>query len=213
MPVCLASYNVCAIRTTRLFEDGEPDFGADAYSIHVPISIAETVTTYETPAIQQPNGCGTLCVDVPAETSVTGFSIAVSLCENDWELFAMFSGGVLAGGTTNATGYADPPVGTRPPPVLVEAWQPTRDGDNIGTISGVQQYVHHVWPYVTFVKGDRTLENAATVQLWNGTSSVNNQIGADGPYGDWPIPCNGPKLEFYDPVLPAAFCGLNALVS
>lgn len=212
--VCLAAYNVCAIRITRLFSDGEPDFGADAYSVHVPISIAETVNTYETPAIQQPNGCGTLCVDVPADSSVTGYGIAVSLCENDYELFAMLGGGsTLVNGSSEIIGYADPPAGTDPGPVCVEAWQKTRAGDNIGTLNGVEQYIHHVWPYATFVKGDRTFENAATVQLWNGTTSSNDQIGATGPYNDWPSAINGPKGEFLDANLPTEFCGLDSLAS
>lgn len=213
MPVCLAAYNLCAVRITRLFTDGEPDFGADAYSIHVPISIAETVNTYEVPAIQQPNGCGELCVDVPAETSVTGYGLALSLCENDYELFAALSGGttVIDGG--EVIGYTDPPAGTSPPPVCIEGWQQTRAGDNIGTINGVQQYIQHVWTYSTWVKGDRTFENAATVQLWNGTTSVNDQIGATGPFGDWPAPVNGTKGEWYTDTLPAAFCGMDSLAS
>ena len=106
------------------------------------------------------------------------------------------------------------PAGTAPPNVLVEAWQNTRNGDNIGTLpGGAQAYIHHVWPISTFVKGDRTLELGTTIQLWNGTTGSNDQVGATGPFGDWPAAVNGPKGEWYDDVLPAAFCGMVSLAS
>lgn len=214
MPVCLAALNVCAIRITRLFSDGEPDFGADAFSVHVPVSIAVTQNTYEVPAVQQADGCGELCIDVPSIVTPSGVGLVVTLCPTDYELFAMLGGGTVMTSGGEVIGYTDPPNGTIPGPVCVEAWQQTRDGDNIGTIAGVQQFIHHVWPMVTFSKGDRTFENAATLQVWNGTGTVNNQIGISGPYGDWPAPgVLGSAGEFYDDVLPEQFCGLNSLLS
>lgn len=213
MPTCLASYNACAIRFTRLFEDGEPDFGADAYSIHVPISVAETVNTYEVPAIQQPDGCGDLCVDVPAVTTNTGYALVVSLCENDFELFAMLSGGTPITSGGEVIGYDEPAAGTQAPPVCVEIWQQTRSGDNVGTIAGVQQYKQRVWPFVRFSRDGVTFENAATIQLWNGITGANDQIGATGPYGDWPGAVNGIAGEWYTATLPTPFCGLDPLAS
>jgi len=213
VPTCLASYNVCAIRLTRLFEDGEPDFGNDAYSVHVPISIAETPNTYEVPAIQQANGCGELCVDVPAITTNTGYALVVTLCDNDFELFAALSGGSTISTGPNVIGYAEPAAGVIPSPFCVETWQQTRQGDNVGTISGVQQYKVRVWPYVVFQREGVTQENATTPQVWNGTTGANDQIGATGPYGDWPGPVNGIGAEWYSSTLPAPFCGMIALAS
>lgn len=210
---CLATYNICAVRITRLFEDGEPDFGNDVYSVHVPISIAETETTYEVPAIQQANGCGELCVDVPAITTNTGYGLALTLCDNDYELFAALSGGTVILDGPDVIGYNEPAAGVIPDPVCIEAWQLTRAGDNIGTIGGVQQYKQRVWPYARFTRGGVTMENAPTQQLWNGMTGANDQIGATGPFGDWPSPVNGIASEWWTDTLPTPFCGMIALAS
>ncbi len=214
MSVCLAPYNCCAIRITRLLEDGEPDFGADAYSVHVPISITQAVLTYEKPQIQQANGCGDLCVNVPASTTVTGYTITQPFCEDDFELWAAISGGLTVLNGPDVVGWRMPDPSVPPPPVCVEAWQQTRSGDNIGTLpGGAQAYKWHCWPYVTFTQGDQELANSNTVIPWVGTTSVNDQIGATGPFGDWLAPVNGPKGEDYWDELPDPFCGMLALVS
>lgn len=210
---CLSPIYACAIRITRLFEDGEPDFGADAYSVHVPVSVTETVTTFDTAPIQQTNGCGNICVNVPGRSTITGYEIVPTFCEDDFELWAAITGGTTAASGGNIIAWAMPDPSVPPPPVCVEVWQQTRLGDNIGTINGVQQYKSIVYPYVTFVQADRTMENSNTLLPWTGTTSVNNQIGATGPYGDWPMAANGPKMEYYTATLPTEFCGMTSLAS
>lgn len=213
MGACLTPLNLCAARFTRLETDGEADWGADAYFVKVPISIAETPTIDEGQLLQQRNGCGTLCAQQQQPDQWTGVGLTVTLCEDDYELFAMFTGGTVIYSAGIPIGWTAPANGVNPPPVLVEGWQQTVEGDNVGTLNGVQQYKHHVWPYVTFVPGDKTLENAITQTPFVGKSTVNNQIGATGPFDDWPGAVNGPKGEWLTATLPTAFCSGASLAS
>lgn len=217
MPGCLTYLNLCAVRITRLEADGEADWGADAYFVVAPISIAETPTTSEGQNLEQLDGCGNVCASSQQPDRWTGYGLTTILCKNDFELMEALLGGTVVYGSGPTAGiplgWAAPTPDETPPAVCIEGWQQTADGDNIGTINGTQQYAHHIWPYVTNVPGDTTYENAVTNLQYVGKSTVNNQIGATGPHGDWLQPVNGPKAIQYDSALPTIFCQGESLAS
>lgn len=213
MPNCLTPYNFCAIRITKLDPDGETNWGADAYFVVSPISLQAEPTIDESPSLLTRDGCGRVCANPTTPSTVTGYTLTGTLCKNDFELKAALFGGTVVYTAGNAVGWAAPSPDTVPDPVCIEGWQYTADGDNIGTINGVQQYMRHIFPYVTCVPASETYENAVTNPGFVGTSTVNNQIGAGGPFDDWLQPVNGPIGEQYDATLPAIFCNGQSLAS
>lgn len=210
---CFTPYNLCALRVTQLEEDGEPDWGADAYFVVAPVSLQAAPTIDEAPSLLNRDGCGRVCANPTTPSSLTGYTLTGALCKNDFELKrALFGGSVnYTGGV--ATAWAAPEVGTLVRPVCIEGWQYLADGDNIATIGGAQQYLRHIWTYVTCVPASETYENAVLNPGFVGTSTVNNQIGAGGPFDDWEQAVNGPKGEQYDAALPSIFCGGASLAS
>lgn len=217
MAGCLTPLNLCAVRITRLEQDGETDWGADAYFVVAPISIAETPTISEGQNLELLNGCGGVCASQQQPDRWTGYDLTTILCKNDFELKAALLGGTVVYGSGATAGvpmgWVAPGPDEARPVVCIEGWQQTTDGDNIGTISGSQAYLRHIWPYVTNVPGDVTYENAITQFPYVGKSSANNQIGAGGPFDDWLQAVNGPKGEQYDFSLPTIFCNGEALSS
>lgn len=217
MPGCLTSYDLCAMRVTALDADGEPDWGADAYFVVAPISIQAAPIIDEPPSLLTRDGCGRVCANPQTPSTLTGYTLTGAVCKHDFELkAALFGGTVVYGSGPTATtplGWAAPAVGAINDPVCIEGWQQTVDGESVGTINGVQQYMRHIWPLVYTVPVSETYENAVTTPGFVGTAGSNNQIGADGPFNDWKQPVNGPVAEQWDATLPTIFCNGSSLAS
>lgn len=209
MANCYSAVNLCAMRITKLLATGQPDYGADGFVTHIPVSLGVSPQVTEGQLLEQLDGCGNICASLQQPDRLSNINLALNLCKRDYDLLGMISSGTVYETAGSATGFALPDPESSILPTLVETWQVAQSGS-----AATGQYIHSVYPFVTWSMGDSTKENGVEVTTWNGKVSPND-IGfdADGPYGDWPGFFDGPLLEFYDDDLPAIVCGAQALAS
>lgn len=210
MSNCYTPINICASRTTQLLANGQPDYAANGPVVtHIPVSVGVSPQVTEGALLEQLDGCGNICASLQQPDRLSNINLAMNLCKRDYGLLGMISNGPVFTSGSNAIGFALPDPELPILPVLFETWQIAQEGS-----AGTGQYIHSVFPFVTWSMGDSTMENGVRVETWNGKVSPND-IGFDagGPFNDWPGQFEGPYMEFYDDALPAIVCGEQALAS
>ena len=210
MSNCWSAVNLCALRVTQLTAIGQPDYAANGpFVTHVPVSLGVSPTVTEGALLEQLDGCGNVCASLQQPDRVTNVGLALNLCKRDYGLLGVLSSGTVFTSGSSAVGFALPDPEDAILPTLVETWQVAQDGS-----AGTGQYIHTVYPFVTWSPGDSTKENGVEVTTWNGKGSPNT-IGfdANGPFGDWVGEGQGAYWEFYDDELPVIQCGEQALSS
>ncbi len=198
---CVGAVQTNLIRVARLTATGHLDAGANnLYRTDSVIEIVSTPVYAADTDLEQVNGGGAVCVSYSADGDYKRHDLTMNLCTLDAELLELLttatlitSGGDTIGnkfGTDTAVNY-----------VCLEAWQTVvEDG------TGTGEYVHWVWPKVTFKRGQTTRSNGILTTPLTGKAFVNRNVGL-GPAGDWPAVLDEPDSWYIDSAIPAANCG------
>lgn len=216
-PDCYGAVNFCALRFTRLNEDGTIEFGTDVtYVTESGIEMSASPITSDAERFEQRNGCGELCVVFDDDCDrVTGYELGAQLCSYEARLAEIATGGSLLtiGGTV--VGFADPdPLGACYNGVVAEAWALAWNGDEraLDPVTGDPAYWRFVYPKVKFRADEDTLANGVAVFQLAGKATPNSQAGT-GPECDWPAIVTGPRAWFLDSTIPTAACDYADLVA
>jgi len=213
---CVTSLDLCAIRVARLSDAGVPQAGAtNGYAANSPIRLQVTVTTEAGEEFTQRNGCGDLCAVFEEPDKIKGLQLAMDLCQLDAYLLRLTAGVDVIEDAGEAIGFEFPEVGSTPDPVCLEGWTKAWEGSQPATPTFTAPdaaYMHWVFPFTRWVNGDITMEHQLMVVPVSGKGRENANIGATGPFDDWPsvIASRGGITRiggwFYDATLPEVEC-------
>ncbi len=213
---CFSSLQVCRLRVALLDDAGAPDAGADALVVSdALIQIGWQVQVSEGSNFEQKNGCGSVCLTYQGPDKITGVNLTAQLCTLDHELIALMTGANLAvvGGETR--GFALPgPNEELTRRVSVEAWALAWDGDQQAVDTGNPLYQRYIWPSVSWLFGDGTLEDNPLAVPLTGRGRGNAGFG-NGPGNDlpWGVYTTAMGVFTDDGELPVATCGTQTLVA
>jgi hypothetical protein len=221
-PNCYGSIQACRLRVGALDAGGAPDPGLT--NLVVTDALIQVQSSYNIETGQeftQKNGCGEICQTFKEADKIKSVGLELQLCQLDYELIALMldantisATGLLSAGS-DVIGYDLPPsTAGNSNGVSVEAWTKAWDGGSQPVSFGGDPLWHHfVWPKVTWVPGQRTLQSGILVIPLTGTGTENPQIG-DGPNDDFPVSGpQGAEQVFLDDTIPDAVCGAQELVA
>lgn len=182
---CFSLVRGRALRVTRLDGCGRVLFGANSQvTTEGFISVGLTANTEEGESISVTNAAGKVCILDEPSPSFTGYSIEVSFCGVDPELFSLMTGQkvVLNAAGTDAIGFRmNSGISLGDSGFAMELWSnvPVAACD----ASGGSSYGYFLVPFIQGgVLGDFTVENGAiNFTLSGATSKDGNEWGA-GPY-------------------------------
>lgn len=217
------------LRVTRLDGCGRPEYGECAYAVTKGfISLASTANIDEGEDITVENANGERCVFVPACPSLNGFSITISFCQVEPELYAMLSGQEVITDpfTGDAIGFdTDTAVSACESGVALELWS-TIPGQQCSE-QGEGTFGYTLFPFVQGgVFGDVTVENGhVNFQLTNAATRDGSGWGI-GPYNVQfdsngnPAPLSVPvsptlhrRVFLTEIAPPEPFCGCQSLTA
>jgi hypothetical protein len=185
---CLNSLDICAIRASVLNADGSPNFGlanGSAYDLSS-ISLGRTPITTTVTGINQEDGCGRVCVNIPDRTVTTGETLALLLCQLDSELINVLTGAeVILDGSGDVIGFIAPDPTVTRPTVEFHGW--SKAYENNAQHAAPYTSYHWVWPGTTWEIGNWTLQRGVLQVSLIGTAVANANLG-DGSFGDLPTP-------------------------
>ena len=187
---CYASIELAALRIATLTTAGAPSTGASkGYVTDAAIQLGVSIELETGSDFTQKNGLGAICATLKQPDTVKRVSLALDLCQLDSQLLSLLTGGATISSGGNVIGMQLPAVGATPPNICVEAWTKAWSGAEQAvapfTSPGVT-YFHFVFPLVTWVQGQFTMEEGFMVIPVAGTGSENSKITANGPFDDWP---------------------------
>jgi hypothetical protein len=187
---CYASIELAALRIATLTTSGAPSTGANkGYVTDSAIQLGVTVEVEAGTEFTQKNGLGAICATLKQPDTVKRVTLALELCQLDSQLLALLTGGASISSGGNVVGMQLPAVGATPPNLCVEAWTKAWDGGQQAidpVTSPAASYFHFVFPLVTWVQGQFTMEEGFMVVPVTGSGSENSAITANGPFDDWP---------------------------
>lgn len=201
---CFSLVRGRALRVTKLDGCGRVILGAGSQvSTEGFISVGLTANTEEGETISVTNAAGKVCILDEPSPSFTGYSIEVSFCGVDPELFSLMTGQkvVLNAAGTDAIGFRmNSGINLGDKGFALEMWSsvPVAACDS----SGGASYGYFLVPFIQGgVLGDFTVENGAINFTLTGATSKDGSEWGVGPYdvvrdaGGLP----GPLLEAIDP--------------
>lgn len=208
---CLPQIKACRLRVARLGADGVPMPGAENLYVSSALTLITVSPEVEAGAeIVERNGCGDLCINFKDRDRIKRYTVTLQLCTPDPELHELLIGGsVFADGT----GYTFPELNTdiSPNGVSLEAWT-WRIRDD-GSLDATYPYAQWVFPRVHLSPGERSLQNAALANPFNGFLTENENF-YDGPANDWrEPPFVGPFGWQAVGDIPPADCGYQTLAA
>lgn len=213
---CFSSLQVCRMRVALLDDTGAPLAGAENQVVtDALIQIGWQVQVAEGSSFRQKNGCGKVCLTYNGPDQIEGVNLTKTLCNLDHELIALETGSQLAvvGGETR--GFAIPDINADlDRRVSVEAWSLAWDGDEQAVDDGNPLYHRFIWPSVSWVFGDGSLEDNPLAIPLSGKGRGNANFG-DGPGNDLPWGVYTSAMGVYtdDGELPEATCGTQTLIA
>lgn len=173
------------LRVTRLDACGRVVYGDDSVVTSSGfVSVAYTANIDDGEEINLPNANGDRCVFVPAKPSFLGYTVEITFCNVDPDLFAMMTGQrVVTDAFGDVVGFTmDTAVSSDDSAFALEVWagSPTTAGCAEGA-TGTFGYV--LLPFLQGgVVGDFTIENAeVTFTVSNAATKDGNAWGV-GPY-------------------------------
>jgi hypothetical protein len=183
---CYQSLDLCAIRASLLEADGSRTgalVNGSAYNMRpITLSSSANITTGDT--IEQRDGCGNICASITDPDVLTGYSLVLTLCQFDYELLSILTGGdLLLEGDMDVIGFEAPLTSTTSIPVEFNAWSKNYSGSS--QVGAPYAYKHHIWPKVQWTLGDLNLERGVLNVTVNGTASENANLGG-GSFNDLP---------------------------
>lgn len=198
---CFAPVRGRTLRATRLDACGNPAFGPDSVSVtNGFVTVEFTAEQNEIEAIQTQNAWGDYCVDVPAQTKTNGYTVNVTFCDVNPELYSLLSGQPVVLDENDDPIGMDVEFDRDPGHVALELW--TGIASNDACAPGVTS--RHGFLVLPFLQGgalgDFTVENGAlTFQITGARTLKGAQWGA-GPYdvqsvGGVPSPLSPPLTD------------------
>lgn len=185
---CRNSLDICAIRASVLNADGTPDFGlanGSAYDLSA-ISLGRTAITTTVTGVNQEDGCGRVCVNIPDRTITTGETLSLVLCQLNFELLNVLTGAeVILDGSLDVIGLVAPDPTITHPPVELHGWSKSYDNNSQG--AAPYSYYHWVWPHVDWSIGDWNIQRGVLQVSVTGVATANGNLG-NGAFGDLPAP-------------------------
>lgn len=216
-------------RITRLDGCGRPVYGPDSVvTTKGVISVGYTANIDEGEEINEPNFAGERCAYQPARQQFLGYTVEVSFCEVDPDVFAMMTGQEVStdwNGDVNGFGM-DTAIDTSQTAFALEVWMgaPATTGCADEGAQGNFGYV--LLPFLQGgVLGDFTIENGAVTFTISGAATLDGNGWGVGPYdvtvgpGGVPSPLSSPlsptkHLELINVGIapPEAQCGARPLL-
>ena len=183
---CYQSLDLCAIRASLLEADGTRTgalANGSAYNVR-PISLTSSANITTGDTIEQRDGCGNICATITDPDVLTGYSLVLTLCQFDYELLSILTGGeLLLEPDGDVIGFEAPLSSATSIPVEFNAWSKNYSGSSqVGT---PYAWKHHVWPFVKWTLGDINLQRGVLNVVVNGTASENANLGG-GSFNDLP---------------------------
>ena len=184
---CLNSLDVCGIRASVLNADGTPNFGlanGSAYDLSA-ISLGRTALTTTVTGVNQEDGCGRVCVNIPDRTITTGETLTLVLCQLDLELISVLTGAeVCLDGSLDVIGLQAPDPTATKLPTEFHAWSKAYQSN--AQVADPHAYYHWVWPSVIWEIGNWNIQRGVLQVALTGTAVANANLG-DGTFAD--LPC------------------------
>jgi len=173
------------MRVTRVDSCGRPVYGDDSVVVSKGfVSIAYTANTDEGEEINVTNASGERCIYEPASPTFLGYSVEITFCNVDPDLFAMLTGQeVTYDANGDVDGFTmDTAVSVADTAFALEAW--TGSPSSGACDEGAEgQYGYVLLPFVQGgVLGDFTLENAEVTFTISGAATKDGNSWGVGPY-------------------------------
>lgn len=227
---CLSLVKGRRIRVTALDSCGRPIYG-DCSQVTSKgfISVAFTANTTDSDEISVTNAAGEVCVFEAAVTSLTGYSIEISFCEVDPELFALVTGQpvVTAADGSTVIGFdVDTKIGLENSNFALELWAGSPAGDACSTEGAQGSFGYLLLPFLKGgILGDFTVENGAVTFTLTGANTAEGNSWGVGPYdvmldaSSAPGPMTSPvstsvalRTMIVDVAPPEAVCGCRPVL-
>lgn len=184
---CISLVKGRRIRLTRLDGCGRPVFGECSTSVSKGfISVAFTANTIDTDEINVTNAAGERCVYEPAETSLSGYSLEITFCEVDPDLFALATGQPVVADGDNTIGFdIDTQLDLQGQGFALELWAGAANTDACATEGAQGSFGYLLIPFLKGgIVGDFTVENGAVTFTLTGATTRDGNAWGVGPYSD-----------------------------
>lgn len=184
--VCGVSFGLCAVRVTRLDENGVAVGGAgNSYVTDKAVSIGLSANISTGNTFELRNGCG-CSISRFKDVDVFNwfeFSFADGALEPEMMAMMMGTDGITGDGNTLGMHFGGAlDCSDAEPTVALEFWTKHLNGNTQDT---TYPWVHWVFPKTIWQIGDNTAENDYLQTALSGFSRA-NPIWGGGPYGDGP---------------------------
>lgn len=180
---CFAPVRGRTLRATRLDSCGNVALGPDSVSVtNGFVTVEFTAEQNEIEAIQTQNAWGDYCVDVPAQTKTNGYSVNITFCDVNPQLYSLLSGQEVVLDENDDPIGMDVEFDRDPGHVALELWTGIYSADACAP----GQTSRHGYLVLPFLQGgalgDFTVENGAlTFQITGARTLKGAQWGA-GPF-------------------------------
>lgn len=201
---CISLVQGRVARFTRLDACGRPVYGENGQVVTEGfVSIAYTANVDEGEEINLPNAAGKRCVYVPAKPSFLGYTVEITFCQVDPDLFAMATGQrVLTDYNGDVIGFTmNTAVDTADSAFALEVWSgaPTSGGCSDDAEGN---FGYTVMPFVQGgIVGDYTIENDAVTFTISQAATKDGNAWGVGPY-NVVLGAGGVPSPLFDPLEP-----------
>lgn len=194
------------IRVTRLDGCGNPIYGPDSVVTSKGITtIGYTANIDEGEEINEPNFAGERCAYDPARSSFLGYTVEITFCQVDPDLFAILTGQrTITDAFGNVVGFAvNSSVSSLDSAFSLEAWVGSVGGSACDIEGSTGSFGYILLPFLQGgVLGDFTLENAAVTFTVSGAVTKDANNWGVGPYNDVVTGADGEPSALWDPLQP-----------
>lgn len=202
------------IRVTRLDGCGRPIYGPDSVVVSSGVtSVAYTANLDEGEEINETNFAGERCVYEAAVPQLNGYTVELTFCEVDPDLYAMMSGQqVLTNAFGDVIGFCvDTSVSANDTAFALEVWAGAPSGGGCEEEGAQGTFGYILLPFVRGgVLGDFTIENGAVTFTISNAATVEGNHWGVGPY-DVVVGADSNPAPLSDPLGPN--CALAFLLT
>jgi len=165
-----------ALRVTRLDSCGRPIIGDDSVVVSKGFtSVGYTANTDEGEEINVSNAAGETCVREPAKPKFLGYTVEITFCNVDPDLFAMLTGQrTVMDENGDVIGFTmDTAVSSGDVHFSLEVWAGSPGGDTCNNPGAGGSFGYFLLPYLQGgVVGDFQIENAEVTFTVSGASTL-----------------------------------------
>lgn len=174
------------MRVTKLDSCGRPVYG-DGSSVTSDgfVSVAASLTTSDTDAIEVKNANGRRVVYVPPKSTFGGYGIEIEMAEVDPELYSLVTGQpIFYDADGNAVGFgSDTSVDPDASGFALEIWAGVTGNEGCDDEDAEGSWGYILFPYIKGGNvGDHTIENDAVTFTLTGASTADGNGWGKGPY-------------------------------